>query len=853
MVGKTNKKQLTWLILVFFIVVASLFSKVPIQAKEESEGNEKIALLSSGNVGITINEFRIQTSQGYDLTNYAAMLHGDMINASIDWTATAQNSSFQAGDTVIFDFLVSDNINYLYSNTAYSDLVDSNGVTVGQWRINASTSGERTTGTIEMQFNASTSKTLSGTLVTGFNHKVNMPNATTSINGTVRIGDLYRNVLFCKNDYTTDQLLVTKSVINKTRDPNHPGWAGDTLEYTISATNLTGSDLKEILFFDELDMFKNFSPVLVEYYNEPDAEQKVDIYVDGIEVEQKDIVKTRGGLTQRYGSWSIPAGSTVQMKYRIKIKNIEDAANAAKGDGELSTGVLQGYQGNMTNTVTVGGVGAQANIDLQFPNLYVGKFVTDGDGGNNIAEPNDTITYTMVASNASNSGIATYEKMIIRDPLEGIYDYFVYPDDQVVTIKTQTVAGDESPSIVKNIEYSTVSELMSGNLMFDLESGHEIVITFSMVMKDETSLKALGFDNIDRFKNTVYAGINKADVDAYTKLNVDIAKKMTKVCDEVCDDDIVRPGDKVKFEFAIKNNLPIHVNEIPVQLLLGDTAQYFELDKKFYPDSRIYITSDKQGKPPSSWEPKDFPLIWNGGFKVWLDKGETQTVTVTLITKETLGTGNFDVSKLKNDFNGKLTNTVIVNNEFTATDSIAAGSPIISINKSVIDTNGDNYASPKEDLYYKILVRNETGATLADNTKVQDTLSNLLPYIEDPQNTIVTMKYTNKDNVVTTNETHKVSDLMSGMSIYLDIGEEVELTFKCTLKGKNEVPEGITLENTASANKLTSSVSITTSSKEYPATAYDDDINIWYLLIGIGGMMIATWMIYSIRKKVRYH
>ncbi|TDW20631.1 putative repeat protein (TIGR01451 family)/fimbrial isopeptide formation D2 family protein [Breznakia blatticola] len=847
MVGKTNKKNLTWLILVFFIVVASLLSKVPIQAKEETERNEEISLLSSGNVGITINEFIIETSQGYNMTNYAAMLDGDMINASIDWTATTQNSSFQEGDSVIFDFLVSDNINYLYSNTAYSNLVDSNGVTVGQWRINASTSGERTTGTIEMKFDASTSKTLSGTLVTGFNHKVNMPNATTSINGTVRIGDLYRNVLFCKNDYTTDQLLVTKSVINKTRDPNHPGWAGDTLEYTISAENKTGADLKEILFFDELDMFSKFSPVLVEYYKQPEEEQVVDIYVNDVLQEQPGVKKTMGGLTQRYGSYNIPAGATVKMKYRVELRSIEDAANAAKGSGKLSTAVLGGYQKSMENRVTVGGVEAQANIDLQFPNLYVGKFVTDGPDGNNFAEPNDTITYTIVVSNY---GGATYENMVIKDPLEGIYDYFVYPDNQEVTIIKKKSSSEGNPTEIGRSS-TTIKKLMSGELSVDLESGYEFEVKFSVVMKDEASLKALGFDNIDRFKNTVYAGINDTEVDAYTKMDVSIDKKMTKVCDGVCDDEIVRPGDKVKFEFFVTNNSVIGINDVPLQLILGNTAQYFDLQKSFESDPNIYVAYEDD-RDDAIWK-NSLHLIYEGGFKLWMGVGESQKVTVTLVATETLGAGNFDLNKLNDELNGQLTNTVIVDNRFTATDSIAAGSPIISINKSVIDTNGDNYASPKEDLYYKILVRNETGATLSDNTKVKDTLSNLLPYIENPQNTIVTMKYTNKNNVVTTDETHKVSELMNGMSIYLDIGEEVELSFKCTLKGKNDVPTGITLENTASANKLTSSVSITTSSKEYPATAFDDDINIWYLLLGIGGMMIATWMIYSIRKKVRYH
>lgn len=232
---------------------------------------------------------------------------------------------------------------------------------------------------------------------------------------------------------------------------------------------------------------------------------------------------------------------------------------------------------------------------------------------------------------------------------------------------------------------------------------------------------------------------------------------------------------------------------------------------------------------------------------------ETQTISFTLIANETLGAGNFDLNKLENELNGKLTNSILVYNKYEATDSIDAGSPVISIDKSVLDTNGDDYASPEEELYYKIIVRNDNSATLPDNTKVQDTLSNLLPYIEDPSNTVLEMKFTDKNGIVTTDNSKKVSDLINGMSIYLEIGQEVELTFTVTLKDKTTVTDGIPLENTASANKVSDSVTITTSSKEIPVTGIEDDTNIWYLTIGIGVVMAGLWLIYYLSKQRRYH
>lgn len=832
MTKNSNLKRLTWLILAFFVALSTIFSGVSLFANEESQTNENISVQATGNVDINITNFSIVTDEDYKITDYAAMLHNDNLIVSINWNATSTNSSFQEGDSVSYTFLGSDELAFLYDTTQYENLYDGNGTLVGKWRVVATTTNGKTTGQIEMVFSSSSSSTYSGTLKTDFDIKVNMPNTTSSVMGKAYIDTLYRDVLFCKNDYTATQLSVSKTVKNLTRGDNHPGWAGDELEYTISATNLTNNDLNNILFFDSLDMYTSSTPFseVIYAYGEIGFDENVEIYLNDVLVVQGEYPKTMGGLADRYGNYDIPANSKVEMKYRIKVKTIEETTK--------STNELAGFQRTMSNTATVGGIATSANIEMQFPNLYSTKTVKDTND-NKFAEADETLTYTITAFN---NGDATYENMVIQDQLTDIYQYFVTPDNNTVTLKIDNVASGTTYK---------VSDLINGNIEIDLQPNSGVEVTFNVIMKDESTLESLGIKDVVKLTNIADIGVDQVTTNINTNLEIIVDKKMTKVCDSTCEDEIIRPGDKVKYEVTVKNNSKGSLNELSVRLLLGESAQYFDLYKSFDEDQKIYITSDIPGKTIQPWG--WLSNIWEDEIRLWMDIDETQTLVFTLIVTEYLGEGNFDLNKLENQLNGKLTNTILVYNKYEATDSIDAGSPVISIDKSVLDTNGDDYASPEEKLYYKIVVRNDDSATLPDNTKVQDTLSNLLPYIEDPTNTVVEMKFTDKNGIVTTDNSKKVSDLIDGMSVYLEIGQEVELTFAVTLKDKNTISDGIELVNTANANKVSDSVTITTSSKEIPITGIEDDTNIWYLTIGIGVVMASLWLIYYLRKQRRYH
>ncbi|MDQ0362172.1 isopeptide-forming domain-containing fimbrial protein [Breznakia pachnodae] len=832
MTKNSNLKRLTWLILAFFVALSTIFSGVSLFANEESQTNENISVQATGNVNIGITDFEIVTDKGYNITNYAAMLHDDNLIVSLKWTATSTNSTFQEGDSVSYAFLESDELAFLYATTQYKNLYDGNGTLVGKWRVVATTNG-KTTGQIEMVFSASSSSTYSGTLKTDFDIKVNMPNTTGSIMGKAYIDTYYKNVLFCKNDYTTNELSVSKTVKNITREENHAGWAGDVLEYTISATNLTGNDLNDILFFDSLEMFSSpsasFNEVLKIYWHE-DVDESVEIYLNGSLVVQGEYPKTMGGLEQRYGNYTVPANSTIEMKYKVYVKTIADTG--------LTMDQLTYYQRQMTNTAIVGGISTTANIDMQFPNLNSSKSVID-ENNNNFAEADEKLTYTITSYN---SGDATYEDMVIQDSLTGIYQYFVTPDTTPITVDIDGA---------KDSTTYTIRDLMDGNIKKDLKSKSTIIITFDVTMKDESTLESLGYKNVESLVNT--ASVAGIEVTASINANVliSVTKDAKKVCDSICEDEIIRPGDMVEYTITVKNDSNKNLDEIPVIDNMDNILQYFDIDASQQYDDGTHIYSSKEGSVAEYW--RYLPAIWNGSFRIWISSGETKTLQYRLIAKETIGERNFDLNKLKNELNGKLSNTVIVYDKYEATASIEAGSPVISIDKSVLDTNGDDYASPEEKLYYKIVVRNDDSATLPDNTKIQDTLSNLLPYIEDSTNTVVEMKYTDKNGIVTTDNSKKVSDLIGGMSVYLEIGQEVELTFAVTLKDKNTISDGIELVNTANANKVSDSVTITTSSKEIPITGIEDDTNIWYLTIGIGVVMASLWLIYYLRKQRRYH
>ncbi|MDF9838921.1 putative repeat protein (TIGR01451 family), partial [Breznakia sp. PFB2-8] len=101
--------------------------------------------------------------------------------------------------------------------------------------------------------------------------------------------------------------------------------------------------------------------------------------------------------------------------------------------------------------------------------------------------------------------------------------------------------------------------------------------------------------------------------------------------------------------------------------------------------------------------------------------------------------------------------------------------------KTVVDKNGDGYASPGEELTYTLTYENE-GSGSAKNVLIQDELKTVLPYVEDPKAGSVTV---NNNGAITT---HTVQDLIDGIPIDKIAGKtKVTVVFKVKVKADLDV------------------------------------------------------------------
>jgi hypothetical protein len=127
------------------------------------------------------------------------------------------------------------------------------------------------------------------------------------------------------------------------------------------------------------------------------------------------------------------------------------------------------------------------------------------------------------------------------------------------------------------------------------------------------------------------------------------------------------------------------------------------------------------------------------------------------------------------------------------TGFLVAQVPLVYVenSKTVTDENGDNVASPAETLTYKIYVQN--GANVAQTFTVQDALTNVLPYVNNPAANVV--KITNSAAGVQTSRT--VADLMSGINV--DVAPESYTVVEFQVKVRDDLNSAITLKlnNTA--------------------------------------------------------
>ena len=635
---------------------------------------------------------------------------------------------------------------------------------------------------------------------------------------------------------TPDELDVSVVIENVSR-PGQPLWAGDTARFYLSATNKTSSDMNHVLFYNPMEFFDEYWAFIVSPWD-PGSDETVFTYQDDVLINTNLSI---GGVKSGYGFLDIPAGKKISLEYFLVMKENDDILN---GTAFWGYNAILEKEKDMVNTLTVGGDpiygdpenpyratdcvgGVVASSGYAYEAAAIDTTKTaKGDSQEYYIKADERISYTITAEN---KGKALYNQMKITDTLNGISDYFVNPGAEVVIIKKNDTQISGS---------YTVADLMNGNIIIDVASNDKLELTFSVLMKNLTDL-----NNVDSFlNNQVVTGNQGANASiGYFVPDFDVSKEANKICATTCTDNILRPGDKVEYRINVTNNAPMML-KVPVIDPLTDIKSFFDLDASVLFDNNIYIYDDT-GTQIATWT--WLPDMWNGGYHAWIPSNSTKyTMGFTLIAKSTIGTGDFDIDKLKNDMNGQLTNVATIYDNLEATTSIAAGAPIITVDKAVKDTNGDNYAAPDEKLFYKIIVNNN--GTIADDIKIKDPLTNLLPYIVSPDSNQIKITYLNNDST-TTIAYATVSDLINGLDVTIQPEQQITIAFDLTMANQSIITSGLQLTNTVNVkgaiDDVNDSITIETTDKSIVVSGLFENNNGWYIAIVVSSIFLLTMSI----------
>jgi len=410
----------------------------------------------------------------------------------------------------------------------------------------------------------------------------------------------------------------------------------------------------------------------------------------------------------------------------------------------------------LRNTATMGGVTPQPAVILTGDAFITGeKSVTDTNGDGK-ASPDEVLTYVITIKN---EGTVAALAVPVQDTLSGLLAYIDDPAAETLDVNNDGV-----------LSAMTVADLMAGFDIASIGAGKTVTLVFDVTVKLD-----LDVDAVTQLSNT-------ATVDNIALPEVTIPTGDAEITGSISVEDAngdgkASPGEVLTYTITVNNEGNVMAVDVPVQDTLDEILEHIE-----EPDGgEVIIDTAGEGYAVMVSE------LMTGIEIASIDVGETVTLAFDVTVKADL-----DVNTVK-----QLVNTATMGGITPPPAIIATGDAFITGNKSVADTNGDGRASPGEVLTYTINVKNE-GTITAQDVPVQDTLSGLLAYINDPATGIVTVDNDGAMSAMT------ITDLMAGFDIAsIDAGKTVTLTFSVTVRTDLDVNTVTQLINTATMGGIT--------------------------------------------------
>ncbi|MDQ0360772.1 hypothetical protein [Breznakia pachnodae] len=409
----------------------------------------------------------------------------------------------------------------------------------------------------------------------------------------------------------------------------------------------------------------------------------------------------------------------------------------------------------------------QLNLFSKLPEMAIEKKVEDSDG-DNLASSDEVLTYTITVSN---NGDEVQKKLTVRDRMLDVMNLIDEDLDDVDVLISSTVQGDNNTTI-------TGQELKEGYLVELVEPGEVITFTFEVTLKD------LSNTSYSVIRNTAHAGRLMASAaieikDESTPTDDFFADK--KVEDEN-KDNFAQKSEELTYRITVKNTTDIDINNVSVSDDLKDLSNYVTKSNKV--DAVKVLLNGTINNSIS------FDDLKSGYLIETLRPNDEYIFEFVVTVNE-----DVDFDKVK-----KLDNTALINStEVSASiNTKEEVNPFIG-DKTVTDENGDNVAAAKEKITYEISVKNTSKSTVSD-IQVEDTLSNVLPYIKEELQDIEVSVSSNGAEVtrITGN------DLASGYIInQLNPDEIVTLRFTVTVDDLVKFAKIPKLDNTAIINDNT--------------------------------------------------
>ena len=374
------------------------------------------------------------------------------------------------------------------------------------------------------------------------------------------------------------------------------------------------------------------------------------------------------------------------------------------------------------------------------------------------AVPGHDLYYEIIIEN---TGDATYENISIKDGLDFIIDMV---DDPRTNTVTMMVGDDVMPALL------TLSDIING-YTFNIEPGEFVTFLFTVTVKDD-----LAFNKDNIMHNLVTVNEKEADADIQVR---DVLLNHNKLVKDSNGDGLASSGETLHYEILLGNSGNLDAEDVVIKDTLSALIPYIE----DYATDAIEFDSNVNGTH-NTYKIQD--LI--DGITLDLAAGEFVSLKFSVTLKDDA------VAQLKAQQIDTLVNTALLN-DVPVDEEIPAEDPSFLLDKLVEDDSNDGLAEAGEKLHYEIQVVNNSLVN-ADLVTVQDTLSELLPYIDDPSAVVVYINSGTQDTTIT------MAQLQAGYTTSLEAEDTLSITFTLTVRAdlRDVLEANTNLTNTAMIN-----------------------------------------------------